>query len=116
MSHAQQYQNPALEEFANGSAKRATRIYLERLAFTQRGRFAYLVGLLISVLTNLQVIQTDGVPLQFYQRVSQPTTLEAVINTLSLVLTFLVPVVAGIALLLAMDAYEEEVGLVINDG
>jgi hypothetical protein len=35
----------ALEEFENGSFRRWFRLPVERMAYTQRGRFAFIVGM-----------------------------------------------------------------------
>lgn len=105
----------ALEEFENGKFGTWLRLSVERMAFTSRGRFAFLVGALITLLfwqdsiIHQGVARSDVLVNTTYAPWLQITGqfINGVLLTAGLVL-------AGALVLLVMDIYESELGLLIE--
>lgn len=104
-------------EYAKQASFRAgLRFYVERLAFTRRGNFAFIVGMLYSIYDMVSRAVTVGTPVtEVPMYAGQANTiLQEVAHLATGGMTILIGVLAGILVLVLMDAYESEYGLSIE--
>lgn len=106
----------ALKEVEQGSFTHAARIYVERLAFTKRGRFSFLAGLLLIIHSEVGTILMEGVPSASRAPITDPGLIQMAINMLSTGLSIGVAIMAGVVVLAIIDIYEEFVGVAYTEG
>jgi dihydrodipicolinate synthase/N-acetylneuraminate lyase len=104
------------EYVSNVGFRAGAKFYLERLAYTSRGNFAFVVGMLYSIYDMTSHAVTAGTP-----EATEPifsgqaqSILGTLMSGLDGVLTVLVGIMAGVVVLLILDLYEYEVGLSIE--
>lgn len=91
------------------------RFYLERLAFTRRGNFAFVVGMLYMIYDMVSHAVTTGTPSADAPVYLSNTSLAPnVMAGIDGVLTVLVGVTAAVVVLMLLDLYEHEVGISID--
>jgi hypothetical protein len=97
------------------------RWYLERLAFTDRGRFAFVVGMLYSIFeaasrTGLRdAVSGDQSELLANATPTVRAAMEHGLAGLGGVVTVLIGILAGLVVLLMLDIYEQQVGIIVAD-
>lgn len=105
----------ALEQAENQSFRQTMRFYGERVAFTRRGNFAFVVGMLYSIYYYLSTMASQGVPFEQTAAMALPV---AAWETFGQILTggllVLNGILAGVVVLLLLDLYEREMGLTIE--
>ena len=104
----------AIDQLQEMQFRTAVRMYLERLAFTTRGNFAFVAGILFWISYNSQqpplessVSVPTGLPVA-------PETISAVLEFAGGVVTILNGVLVGACVLILLDLYEHEVGLTVE--
>jgi hypothetical protein len=103
-----------LERLEDRSLRWQTRFYLERLAFTQRGRFAFIAALLMTMHERIGRIMYEGVPSA--SRDLEPATgfVESAVQVGGGVLSVGTAVLAGVVVLVMLDVYEDEFGTLVE--
>lgn len=105
-----------LEQMEDHSLRWQARFYVERLAFTQRGRFALIVGVLLVVYSRVGTLLTEGVP-SASRPLAAAQTQTAVKQLLTVAegsLVVVSAVTAGVVVLLVLDVYEHEFGTLVD--
>lgn len=93
----------------------AFRYYVERLAFTQRGRFAFLAFLLLVNRFQINAIQMHGITSASWTPTADPTLVQTMLTGVGGGLSVLVAVLGGMVVLLLIDIYEDEFGVMIDE-
>lgn len=99
----------------DASLRDITRFYGERLAFTRRGHFAFIAGLLLLNYNAVSYAVETGTPSADAPIYASSTSLWAnTMMALDGLLAVFLAVVFGAGVLLVLDIYEAEVGLSID--
>ena len=104
------------EYVSDAGVRAGMKFYLERLAFTTRGNFAFVAGLLYSIYTMASHAVTTGTPeatAPIFSAQAQ-SGLGALMSSLNGVVTVLTGIMAGTVVLLILDLYEYEVELSVE--
>ena len=105
----------AFEYVMEVGALEGARFYLERLAFTRRGNFAFVVAMLYMIYDHVSYAVTTGTPsanAPIYM--AQTGFLANMAAAFSGLLTVLTGLLAAFLVLFVLDVYESEVGLSID--
>lgn len=104
------------ERMRDASLRAAAKIYIERLAYTTRGNFAFVVGLLYTIYYNVSYLVEAGTmeittPM-LWGKTHSIFGFVAIISDIGLKL--LGGILFGILILLLLDIYEHHIGLSIE--
>lgn len=105
----------AYEYALEASTVEGIRFYVERLAFTRRGNFAFVVAMLYLIHDGVSYAVTTGTPttdVPIY--VARSGFLENTLAALSGLVTVLTGLIGAFLVLFLLDAYEAKVGLSID--
>jgi len=112
---SRQAEQSAFEHALDVNTLELIRFYVERLAFTRRGNFAFIAGMLYQIYNAASYAVTAGTPSTDAPIYASSSSLLA--NAAMVadgVLTVLLGCLLGFGVLFVLDAYEAKVGLSID--
>ena len=101
------------------------RFYIERLLFTRRGHFSFVAGMLYVIYSLVGDAATTGTPIAESYPITQDSSsgliqtlevaaVQTLADTLNFGTTLFVGILGGLSVLLLLDLYKHEMGLVID--